>query len=581
MLRASGARQLGHELTRSAIVLLGFAPVVMHFGWREPLISTLASWMIVAPLLMLYVSTIVMQSRHASLSFALLRTALAEHRVVLGIAILGIVLAWWDPILAVVPSTLVLVQLLRLFLLVVQTKIPSGLVFVGSFIVLISLGTLGLMLPAATPAGSPITLLDAAFTITSAISQTGLVVRDTGSEFTRFGQVIILIWIQVGALGVIVFGSLLATVLGSGFSLRATQTLADQTEQGWTSTLSLHKLVVFIIVVTHIFELIGAAALYFSWPETWNGAPDMTSVGDRIYHSVFFSVSAFCNAGFVTTENSLQGLRSHFSSHGIIVPLILIGSIGFPVLDNLWRVLWSRIRGVRYQAGGLIRLNLNTKVVLTTTMLVYVLGYVFILIGEFTQTTEPGNLIFLDAHFMTINRTSGFDTIAPDSMGLLSKLTIIFLMFIGGSPGSVAGGIKMMVFAVLILTVWSTILGREEVRAFKRTIPQTLVKKSATLIVLSLIMVMATTGVLAATMPTSGDGAFALDSLLFEATSAFATTGYSVGVTPETTPPARVALMVAMFFGRVGPLAVLAALIGLTQKRRPRVEYPTEDVVIY
>ncbi|MFG0258324.1 MAG: TrkH family potassium uptake protein [Phycisphaerales bacterium JB043] len=578
--RPSGAPEIRHELIRSLLVMVAFAPVVMHFGWRQPLVSTTLSWLIVAPLLVLYAFVTIRRTR---ITRGAIRAALGEHRVTLLLVVLGVALAWLEPVLAFVPTLLVLTQLLRLFLLVVQTSIPSGLVFVGSFVLLILVGTLGLLLPAATPPDQPINVLDAAFTITSAISQTGLVVRGTGEGFTRFGQVIILIWIQVGALGVIVFGSLLATMLGSSFSLRATQTIADQTEQGWATTLSLHKLVVFIIIVTHSLELLGAIALYVAWPEQWLGSPDMASVGDRIYHCVFFSVSAFCNAGFVTTSNSLEGLRAHFSSHAIIVPLILLGSIGFPVLDNIWRVVWSRLRGVRKSHGGLIRLNLNTKIVLITTLCVYVLGYLFILIGEMTQTAEPESLILLDAHFMTINRTSGFDTIAPDSMGLLSKLVIIFLMFIGGSPGSVAGGIKIMVFAVLVLTVWSTILGRDEVRAFKRTIPQALVKKSATLIVLFLIGIMATTGVLAATMPTApgAAGSFTLDSLLFEATSAFATVGYSVGVTPETPAPARAALMVAMFFGRVGPLAVLAALLGLTQRRTPRIEYPTEDVVVY
>jgi trk/ktr system potassium uptake protein len=571
------------ELLRSLLAILAFLPVVLHFGWREPLVSTGAAWLIMVPFLIAYVYFTVRPTRGTHWTLHTVHLGITQNKGVLLLVLASISMAWWGPALALVPTLLVLVHLLKIFLIVVQTRIPSGLVFVGSFVVLIVVGTIGLLLPAATPADQPVNVLDAAFTITSAISQTGLVVRDTGSGFTRFGQVVILIWIQVGALGVIVFGALLATVLGAGFSLRATQTLAEQTEQGWAGTLSIKKLVVFIIIVTHVVELIGALSLFFSWPKTWEGAPEMATVGDRLYHSIFFSVSAFCNAGFATSSNSLEGLRSHWSSHLVIVPIIVFGSIGFPVLDNLWRVFWSRLRGKRLHKGALIRLNLNTKLVLTTTLAVYLFGVLFITLSEMTQTAEPGRFILLDAHFMTMNRSCGFDTIPPDTMGLLSKLTLILIMFIGGSPGSVAGGIKMMVFAVLILTVWSTILGRNEVRAFKRTLPEALIKKSATLIVLSLMVVMATTGVLAATMPTSPDTStvFELDDFLFEATSAFGETGYSVGVTAETPTPARIALMGAMFFGRVGPLAVLAALIGITKRRTPRIGYPTEDVVIY
>jgi trk system potassium uptake protein TrkH len=305
----------------------------------------------------------------------------------------------------------------------------------------------------------------------------------------------------------------------------------------------------------------------------------METTGDRIYHSVFFSVSAFCNAGFVTTANSLEGLRGHWSSHLVIAPLIVLGSIGFPVLDNLWRVGWARLRGQRVHRGGLIRLNLNTKIVLATTVLLYLLGYGLVFLGELTQTTEPAGLILLDAHFMTVNRTSGFNTIEPADMGLLSRLVLIPLMFIGGSPGSVAGGIKIMVFAVLALTVWSTIIGRSETQAFGRTIPDALVRKSATLLVLSLVMVMVVTAVLAVTE--SGQGRHSLEALLFDATSAVGCVGYSMGVASETGPVARVTLTIAMFVGRVGPLAVLAALVGVTLRKRPRFAYPTEDVVIY
>ena len=494
-------------------------------------------------------------------------------------ALLGLLLGWtsWGG-----PAGAVMVLFgrgLRSFLRVVQSAVPPGLVFVGSFAALVGLGTSLLMMPAATPADQPITVVDAAFTITSAISQTGLTVRDTGTGFTRVGHVIIMIWIQVGALGVLVFGALLVTVLGSSFGLRATQTLMEGNDQSWAGQLSFQRLVGFIVLVTFAMEAAGAAALYFGWPEAWEGAPGMESAGDRLFHSVFFSVSAFCNAGFVTTQNSLFGLRTHWTSHVVICGLIVLGSIGFPVLDNLRRVWWARLRGVRVIDGSLVRVSLNTKIILAATALVYASGYCVVLLGELAQTTEAPATAMLDAHFMTVNRTSGFNTIAPGDMGMLSLLAIMLLMFIGGSPGSVAGGIKLMVFAILALTVWSTINGRTQTRVFGRTIPEALVRKSAAMIVMFLAVIMCVAGVLALTE--GGDDGLAFEAILFDTVSACATTGYSMGVPSESGPVGKIALSVGMFVGRVGPLAFFGALVSAARARQPRFEYPTEDVVIY
>jgi len=507
----------------------------------------------------------------------MVRSSPGELLILLGGLLVG--LFWW-PALVIGAGLLALANLLRLYFVLLEQDLPPGVVFVGSFIALIAVGTIFLQLPAATPPDQPISVLDSVFTITSAISQTGLVVRPTGEGFTMFGQIVILIWIQVGALGVILFGAILALFIGAAFGLRATQTLADPTEQGWTGQLSLQKLVIFIIVVTHVVEAIGAALFYFGWPETWEGAPPMETVGDRIFQSVFFAVSGFCNAGFVTTENSMQGLRAHWTSHFTLAPLILIGSIGFPVLDDLRRLVVARLRRRRLERGILVRLNLNTKIVLVTTAGIYLLGGLLIFVGEVTQADQPTLLALLDAHFMVINRTSGFDTISPAEMGLLSQLALMLLMFIGGSPGSVAGGIKVMAFAVLILTIWSTILGRAQTQAFGRTIPDELVRKCATLVILSLGAVMTVAGVLAAT-ETGGPDGHELDELLFEAVSAFGTTGWSLGITPELSPVGKSALIVGMFVGRVGPLAALAALVSIARERRVRYAYPTESVVIY
>lgn len=565
---------------RFLIALIANAPTVLLYGWHDPVLDeAVLSWtqwgvVVVYAVVMVLSATAGLKGREDRKQF--LKITRPEQVL----AVMGVAFFWWGPGEAVAAGLLLMVHVVRLYLRLTQSRVPPGLVFVGSFVALIGVGTLALKLPAATPADQPIGLLDAAFTITSAISQTGLVVRPTGEGFTRFGQVIILVWIQVGALGVIVFGALLATVIGRSFGLRATQTIAEGTEQGWAGQLSLQRLVTFIILITHGVEAIGAAVFYFGWPEQWEGMPsDMVTSGDRLFHAIFFSVSSFCNAGFSTTSDSMASLRTHWTAHGLIVPLIIFGSIGFPVLDNIREVVWARIRGIRMRHGSLVRLNLNSKIILTTTGTAYILGFLIILVGEMTQADVPFRLAVLDAHFMNINRTSGFNTIEVADMGLLSRLGLIFLMFLGGSPGSVAGGIKMMVFAVLALTVWSTLRGRAETTAFGRTLPDALVRKCAALIVLALLVCMATTGVLAATEQTGSD--MTLGPLLFEAVSAFGTTGLSMGITPDLSPAGKGAIMFAMFVGRVGIFAVLAALLSMGVSRRASYHYPTEDVVVY
>lgn len=563
-----------------ALAAIAFAPGILRFGWPEGeapvppgLVHVAQAVLLAAYAVMLLVERVTV--RRAG------RSREGRHHgfewVTLGLAA---VLALWWPALAIAAGLLVVFHMVRLYVVVVErTSIPPGAVFVGSFIVLIAAGTLALKLPAATPPDQPISTLDAAFTITSAISQTGLVVRPTGEGFTRFGQTVIMVWIQLGALGVLVFGAVFALVLGSGFGLKATQTLAEGTEQGWVGQFSLARLVAFIIIVTHALEAAGVAALYFGWPAEWKGAPDMESAGDRLYHCVFFSVSAFCNAGFVTTTDSLESLRVHWTSHVVIAGLIVLGSIGFPVLNDFRRTVMARFRRQVVIDGALVRLTLNSKLILTTTLCVYLLGVVSITIGELSQANVPLGVAALDAHFMTINRTSGFDTIPPVEMGLFSQLTLILLMFIGGSPGSVAGGIKIMVFAVLVLTVWATIRGRSETTVFGRAIPDELVRKSATLIVLCLATVMVVAGVVAAA--DGGEGGPSLEKIIFECVSAFGTTGLSMGITSDLGPVSRAALMVAMFLGRVGTFATIAALVTIARRRRPTYAYPTEGVIIY
>jgi trk system potassium uptake protein TrkH len=311
----------------------------------------------------------------------------------------------------------------------------------------------------------------------------------------------------------------------------------------------------------------------------------METLGDRVYHSVFLSVSSFCNAGFVTTDGSLTGLRTHWVPHLVVVPLLLVGSIGFPVLDNMWRVAVARVRGIRVEAGSLIRLTLHTKIVLVSSVVLYVIGFVMIFLGELIQTNQPLGPELLDAHFMNMNRTSGFNTIDTSLMGTLAQLALIFLMFVGGAPGSVAGGIKVVVFSVLVMAVWSVLRGREETTVFGRAIGHDVLRKCVAVIVLFLIGILAVTALLVvseteAIAPAVGTSGTLLP-ILFEVVSAYGTCGLSMGITGDLTPIGRVAITVSMFIGRVGFLALLASLVAVTLGNRPRVGYPHEPVTVY
>jgi trk system potassium uptake protein TrkH len=569
---------------RGGLALLANVPTVLKVGWHEPLLDARVLHVSQVLLLLGYLAALLLTAFAVIRSPERRRDFLSVTRPEQIIVLFGVLSFAWSPGPKIAAALLIMFHLTRGYLSLVRTAIPAGLVFIGSFVVLIAVGTLALLLPSATPPDRPISFVDSLFTISSAISQTGLVVRPTDSGFTRLGQVIILVWIQVGALGVIVFGALIVNVLGSSMSLRATQTLAEGTEQGWSGQLSLQKLVTFIIIFTHLVELIGALVLYFGWPSSWEGMPaDFDSPGDRFYHAVYFSVSSFCNAGFATTPNGLIGLRIHWTTQVIIAGLIMLGSIGFPVLDNMRRVAWDRFRGRRMRDGALVRLTLNSKIILAATASTYVIGVTLMFISEVFgdgavwQPSDGYGTAVLDASFMSINRTAGFNSVDTSQMGLLSHLGLIFLMFVGGSPGSVAGGIKLMVFSVLAMTVYATLRGRSQTTIFGRTIPEAIVRKSAALVVLALLFLLGATGLLAFT-----DGPnHTLRELLFETTSALGTCGLSLGITPELTDPGKIIISITMFLGRVGPFAVVAALLNAARSSRARVEYPTEEVVIY
>jgi len=471
---------------------------------------------------------------------------------------------------------------------------PTRFVLV-TFVVLITLGALALALPRAMPPefwqrdglSLPKHLLNCAFTATSATCVTGLVVYDTSTDFTIYGQTVILVLIQLGGLGIMVIGSVLGILAGRQLSLRHSLVLQDETS--YHTLGEMRGLVTFIVSSTFLIEAVGVIVLYPMFS-------NVEGVGARLFVSVFHSISAFCNAGFALQSDSLVSFQSSWPTYLGVVPLIILGGLGFPVLRDLWhgfvalvRARVRRRRGIRMGAPPLKRvLSLHSRLVLVTSaVLITVPTALFIIFETFQTGAEtpgssvgalramtPGGRLF-NALFLSVTcRTAGFNTVPMDAESLTpaSHMLSTILMFIGGSPGSTAGGIKTSSLAVMLLGVWAALRGRQHVEAFGRTISDIVVRRAGAVMVVMSAMISVVTLVLCFTEGVS------LRAALFETVSAAGTVGLSMGLTPDLTYAGRMVIIVTMLAGRLGPLTVLVAMAGVP--RPARYEYPTETVVI-
>lgn len=441
----------------------------------------------------------------------------------------------------------------------------------ASFVVIIMIGALLLMLPAAHR-GQRLSFTDAVFTATSATCVTGLIVRDTGSGFTRMGQSVILVMIQAGGLGIMLFGALFSMLLSSRLSLRESMAMGDiMNEQ---SPARIGRMVVFVILMTVVIEVLGVLCSYGMWQ-----TDEVT--GGQLFKSIFHAISAYCNAGFSLQTDSLGSYQAHWKVYAVIVPLIIVGGLGFPVLDNLFAMMASRWRRRRQDYLEMpVRLNLHSKIVLATTLVLLVLGWLLLGVLESTgrqfYTTEPGWEVWRDSWFNSVTaRTAGFNTIQISALTPASKLTMILLMFVGGSPSSTAGGIKTVTLAVMFLTVYATMRRQQLIQTFKRKIHMTIVRKASTLMLMYGLLLWLLTLLLSITEQRHG---WDLLDLMFEAASALGTVGLSTGVTEQLTFAGKWVIIVAMLIGRLGPLSLLAALAA--RSRQVSYEYPAESLVV-
>jgi trk system potassium uptake protein TrkH len=452
---------------------------------------------------------------------------------------------------------------------------------IASFVVLILSGAGLLMLPAATRNGENLDLVDALFTSTSATCVTGLVVRDTGQYFSFMGQLVILTLIQLGGLGIVIFGAVLALLLGQAFSLRESVAMQDLLS---TRTLSrIGNMIAFIFVGTIFIEGLGAVGLY----GMWKSIPGGSGPFNQWFCSIFHSISAFCNAGFSLFDTSFIDYNTKWQIYFIICPLIILGGLGFIVLYDLANLLVDRIKRIlkklfskqyRFSMEAPKRMQLQTKVVLVVSAALIVFGALTILLFEkYSGNNHSGNGISIpNAFFQSITaRTAGFNTVRIDKLTPSSRFILILLMFIGGSPGSTAGGIKTITFAVIIMTAIAALRKRSEVEMFKRSIRIVVVGRAITVTLLFVAVLFITSLTLSITEHSNG---FTMSDIIFESGSALGTVGLSTGITHDLTTTGKLIIIAVMLIGRLGPLTLLAAL---TFNLKPvKYSYPDEALIV-
>lgn len=446
-------------------------------------------------------------------------------------------------------------------------KSPAA-AFIGSFIALILAGALLLMLPRSHT--QPVKFIDALFTSTSATCVTGLTVKNTGADFSIIGHTVILCLIQLGGLGIVIFGAVFALLFGQALGVRQAAAMQDLLIAQTMSKIA--KAIAFVFVATIVIEGWGAICLY----KMWDLAPPLPGhITSKWFCSVFHSVSAFCNAGLGLFSDNLIRYNFDWRVYGVICPLIILGGLGFGVLENLYDIFATKIKNLlSANYNRPVRMELQTKIVLLVTAILIVGGTAGLLI--FHNNTDSHHINLADAFFQAVTaRTAGFNTIDINTLSAPAKMILIILMFIGGSPGGTAGGIKTVTLAVIIMAIYATIRKRAEVEIFKRSIPLAIVGKA--LVVVSLFMAVLFSATFLMTI-TERHNDFDFIAIMFEAASALGTVGLSCGITPALTTAGKIIIIITMLIGRLGPLTLLAVL---TFNIKPaRYNYPTESVVV-
>ncbi|MBU3092461.1 TrkH family potassium uptake protein [Clostridium sp. CM028] len=430
------------------------------------------------------------------------------------------------------------------------------------FAIVIVIGAILLSLPIASQSGKITPFIDCIFTSTSAVCVTGLIVLDTGTYWTYFGKTVIMLLIEIGGLGFMSVATLVFLILGKRITLK--ERLVMQEAMNVNSLQGLVKMVRYVLIFTIYVQITGAVLFSTQF------IPEF-GIAKGIYYSVFHSVSAFCNAGFdlIGNFNSVTAYASNSVVILTIAALIIIGGLGFYV--------WVEI----YNCKGTKRLSLHARIVIYSTIALVVLGAILMYIFEMNNAdTMQGMSIkgkFLSSVFASVSpRTAGFNSIPLGKMTTAGKFLTIILMFIGGSPGSTAGGIKTTTAIVIFMTIVSVVRGREDTEIFQKRISKEFVYKAFAVSLISLTIVISVTMILSITQSPN----IPFEYFLYEATSAFATVGLTLGLTTKLTFVGKVIILLTMYAGRVGPLTIILALAKNKKSKSGNIKYPEGKILI-
>ena len=446
-----------------------------------------------------------------------------------------------------------------------------AILFVGSFALISLVGALLLMLPAATT--KPLSFIDALFTSTSAVCVTGLIVVDTATHFTYLGQTVILVLIQLGGIGILTFTSFFAYFFKGGASYKEGIYVKDFV--GTDNIADVLKTAMRIVLFTFALELIGAILIFLS-------IADVTELKNKMFISLFHSISAFCNAGFSTLSDGLYDtrLRNAYQFQWVIMALIIFGGLGYNIVYNLYSYFKKSFLSLKSKQKWVLPVRvvtLNSKIVLVTTILLLIIGAVFI--GFF----ERGGILqnhqgfwgkFTTAAFTSVTtRTAGFNTFNFAELQTPVIIFIIFLMWIGASPASTGGGIKTSTFALATLNIISLARAKDHIEIGTRRVSDSSVKRAFAIISISLIVI----GI-AILLMLFFENKFSLLEIAFEVFSAYSTVGLSLGITFHLSDASKLVLTVVMFFGRIGLLNLMIGMLRSLQN--PFYEYPEENILI-
>ncbi len=470
---------------------------------------------------------------------------------------------------------LILYFLLRLLVLVrhiYDVYFNPAIVFVGSFIILALAGAFLLMLPSATTNG--ISFTNALFTATSSVCVTGLAVVDTSLDFTIIGQSIILVLIQLGGLGILTFTSFFAFFFRGSSSFKEGLNTKDFLAQDGLK--DVFRVALNVVMLTVAVEIVGAIFIYFSISTN-------TSITNKLFFSIFHSISAFCNAGFSIFSSGLfdQSIRFNYFFQWIIMILIVFGGLGYHIIFNFYKYVKTYVlelsnKKIIHKRIPII--TLNSKIVIYTTFILLIVGWVFLFISEYNNTLLNHKTFFgkiTNAAFSSITpRTAGFNVVDYTQMTVPSLLFVIFLMWIGASPASTGGGIKTSTFALATLNIFAIAKGKSRIEIFGRRFSAESTSRAFAILCISLIVIGISIMALLIFEPKNTP----LLTVVFECFSAYSTVGLSLNYTPSLTEASKYIIIAVMFIGRIGMLNLMIGL--LRQVNHQFYELPKENILI-